>query len=162
MKKAEKKGKNQGGAITVIVITVIVLSFAGCKTGGDSRETFFETEWIAFQGRMNGRQWKSHPAVDHVARKILQAGYTPCKETPLSERFRYSVGWGQWGLVLWTFPEKKEILPFEIRFVAANGSEKNVFFNMYYYSLDKKTFFLHNLTGDDGEMFLVNVSESEK
>ena len=127
-------------AIGIFLFCGISVESAGGRRPSDDQkhflspeepDTFFDTEWCSFYGRMNKRQWVVSPAVDDVAKKILQ-----CRPS------------------YYTIRNENEMYPYSIRFVSASGEEKIVFFNSMHFSLDMKKVFPHNnITGEEEEAF---------
>ena len=134
-------------AVGIILFCGVTVESAGGRSPADDQKhflspeeltSFFDTEWSSFYGRMLTNSWVVSPAVDDVAKKILQ-----CRPSYYKLR------------------NKSEMYPYSIRFVSADGNEKIVFFNFRHFSLDMEKIFPHNITGEEQEKFYWDVYQRD-
>ena len=103
----------------------------------EEEKIFFKTKWISFYGARIGRPWFSHKNVDISARKILKLEHAQGK-----------------------IKGSKEIFPFKILFISADGQKKVVWLNTRTFSFDRKKSFPHDI-GDEIEVFYQDNSNGE-
>ena len=101
----------------------------------EEEKIFFKTKWISFYGARIGQPWFSHNDVDIVAQKILKLEYSQGK-----------------------IKGSKEVFPFKILFISADGQKKIVWLNTRTFSFDRKKSFPHNI-GDEIEVFYQDMGK---
>lgn len=97
------------------------------------------TSWRSFYGAVGLKSWVADPAVEYLARKFLQLDFKA------GERVH-----------------DKVMFPFAVKFVAADGDARILFFNTGHCSFDRKTQYPHHLSGEEIERFYCTVGAQKR
>lgn len=102
-------------------------------------QDFVQTSWCSFYGAINLKSWVADPAVEDLARKFLQLDYKAGEKV-----------------------HDKVMFPFAVKFVAADGDARILFFNTGHCSFDRKKQYPHHLSGEEIEKFYCTVGARKR